>query len=192
MLPSLQTTNNRLQLSLLGLHRHSIPWSHSSHLWRNLVFPLRRQHNYTSGQELWLVEERCWNFQNCRLLFELDKILSWLKSERFRLVRYNFIRHSFFIFCHFSVIFCKSSRLHRQKLASCSKSATGLSPCYHQADIRMRSHRLLWLDDNSLLRRQLKWQKTWPKSKQNCDIYNVLKRFSFWPSIIERMEIGAS
>ena len=35
------------------------------------------------------------------------------------------------------------------KVASCSKSAVGLLPCCHQADIRMRSHRLLRLiNDN--------------------------------------------
>ena len=38
--------------------------------------------------------------------------------------------------------------LHRQKRASYSKSAAGLLPCCHQADIRMRSHRLLRLDDD--------------------------------------------
>ena len=38
--------------------------------------------------------------------------------------------------------------LHNQKHAICSKSAAGLLPCCHQADIRMRSHRLLRLDDN--------------------------------------------
>ena len=38
--------------------------------------------------------------------------------------------------------------LHSQTRASCSKSAAGLLSCCHQADIRMRSHRLLWLDDN--------------------------------------------
>ena len=38
--------------------------------------------------------------------------------------------------------------LHIQKHAICSKSAAGLLPCCHQADIRMRSHRLLRLDDN--------------------------------------------
>ena len=38
--------------------------------------------------------------------------------------------------------------LHRQKHASCSKSATGLLPYSHQADIRMSSHCLLRLDDN--------------------------------------------
>ena len=30
---------------------------------------------------------------------------------------------------------------------NCSKSAAGLLPCCHQADIRMRSHRLLRFDD---------------------------------------------
>ena len=35
-----------------------------------------------------------------------------------------------------------------KKCASCSKSAAGLLPCCHQDDIRMRSHRLLRLDDN--------------------------------------------
>ena len=35
-----------------------------------------------------------------------------------------------------------------QKRASCSKSAAGLLLCSHQADIRMRSYRLLRLDDN--------------------------------------------
>ena len=38
--------------------------------------------------------------------------------------------------------------LHRQKRASCTKSAADLLPCCHQADLRMRSHRLLRLDDN--------------------------------------------
>ena len=31
---------------------------------------------------------------------------------------------------------------------SCSKSAAGLFLCKYQADIRMRSHRLLLVDDN--------------------------------------------
>ena len=39
-------------------------------------------------------------------------------------------------------------KVHSQKPASCSKSPAGLWPCSHQADIRMRSHRLLRLDDN--------------------------------------------
>ena len=38
--------------------------------------------------------------------------------------------------------------LRSQKHASYSKSAAGLLSCSHQADIRMRSHRLLRLDDN--------------------------------------------
>ena len=38
--------------------------------------------------------------------------------------------------------------IYNQKHASCSKSAAGLLPCCHQADIRMRSHRLLRFDDN--------------------------------------------
>ena len=37
--------------------------------------------------------------------------------------------------------------VHSQKHASCIKSAAGLLPCSHQADIRMRSM-LLQLDDN--------------------------------------------
>ena len=41
-----------------------------------------------------------------------------------------------------------SSLLHSQKRASCITSAAGLLPCCHEADIRMRSHRLLRLDDN--------------------------------------------
>ena len=36
--------------------------------------------------------------------------------------------------------------LHSQKRAGCSKSAARLLPCGHQADIRMRSHRLLRID----------------------------------------------
>ena len=40
-------------------------------------------------------------------------------------------------------------QLHSQKCASCSKSAAGLLPCSHQADIRIRPHRMLArLDDN--------------------------------------------
>ena len=38
--------------------------------------------------------------------------------------------------------------IHSRKRASCSKSAAGLLPCCYQADIRMRSHRLLRLDYN--------------------------------------------
>ena len=41
-----------------------------------------------------------------------------------------------------------ASPIHSQKSASCSKSAAGLLPCCHQADIRMRSHRLLRFDGN--------------------------------------------
>ena len=37
---------------------------------------------------------------------------------------------------------------HNQKRASCSKSAVGLLPFSHQADIRMRSHCLPRLDEN--------------------------------------------
>ena len=37
---------------------------------------------------------------------------------------------------------------HCQKRASCSKSALTLLPDCHQADISMRSHRLLRLDGN--------------------------------------------
>ena len=40
------------------------------------------------------------------------------------------------------------SRIHSRKHVSCSKSAVGLLPCCHQADIRMRSHRLLRFDNN--------------------------------------------
>ena len=39
-------------------------------------------------------------------------------------------------------------QIHGQKCESCSKSATGLLPCCHQADIRMRVHLLLRLDSN--------------------------------------------
>ena len=39
--------------------------------------------------------------------------------------------------------------LHSQECASFSESAAGLLPCCHQADIRMRSHCLLRLDDNT-------------------------------------------
>ena len=39
--------------------------------------------------------------------------------------------------------------IHSQKGTSCSKSVAGLLPCSHQANIRMRSHRLLQLDDNN-------------------------------------------
>ena len=35
-----------------------------------------------------------------------------------------------------------------QKRVSCGKSAVGLLPCCHQADIRMRSHHLFRLHDN--------------------------------------------
>ena len=44
-------------------------------------------------------------------------------------------------------------KVHSQKRASCSKSAAGLLPCSHQADIRMRSHCLPRLDDNKLAAR---------------------------------------
>ena len=40
------------------------------------------------------------------------------------------------------------SLLHSKKRASWGKSAVGLLPCSHQADIWMRLHRLLRLDDN--------------------------------------------
>ena len=39
--------------------------------------------------------------------------------------------------------------VHSQKRTNCSKSAAGLMSCCHQADIRMHSHRLLRLDDNT-------------------------------------------
>ena len=39
---------------------------------------------------------------------------------------------------------------HSQKRATCSKSAAGLLPSSRQADTRMRSHRLLRLDDRDL------------------------------------------
>ena len=42
--------------------------------------------------------------------------------------------------------------VNSEKRASCSKSASHLLYCYQQADVRMRClHRLLPLDDNSLL-----------------------------------------
>ena len=40
------------------------------------------------------------------------------------------------------------SEINSQKRTTYSKSAAGLLPGSHQADIRMRSHRLLQLDDN--------------------------------------------
>ena len=46
------------------------------------------------------------------------------------------------------------------KRASCSKSAAGLLPCCHQADIRMRSHRLLRLDDDKFV---VSCQQAWCK-----------------------------
>ena len=45
---------------------------------------------------------------------------------------------------------CTHVPIHGQKRASCSKSAAGLLPCCRQADIRMRSHRLLRFDDNKI------------------------------------------
>ena len=48
----------------------------------------------------------------------------------------------------FSCLLYDFNLLHSHKRASYSKSAAGLLPCSHQADIRMRSHRLLRLDDN--------------------------------------------
>ena len=47
-----------------------------------------------------------------------------------------------------------------EKCKSCSKSAAGLLPCSHQADIRMRSHCLLQLDDN---KSAASCQKAWCK-----------------------------
>ena len=41
--------------------------------------------------------------------------------------------------------------VNSEKRASCSKSASHLLYCYQQADVRMRWHCLLPLDDNSLL-----------------------------------------
>ena len=38
--------------------------------------------------------------------------------------------------------------LHNEKSESCNKSAAGFAAFCQQADIRMRSHRLLKLDDN--------------------------------------------
>ena len=52
-----------------------------------------------------------------------------------------------------------SHHIHSQKRASCSKSATGLLPCCHQADIRMCSHRLPRLDDSSSTSCQQAWCK---------------------------------
>ena len=43
---------------------------------------------------------------------------------------------------------------------SCSQSAAGLLPCIHEADIRMRSHRLLRLDDD---KSATNCQETWRK-----------------------------
>ena len=43
-----------------------------------------------------------------------------------------------------------SNCVHSQKRASYSKSAVGLLPCCHEATFRMRSHRLLRLDDSKL------------------------------------------
>ena len=52
------------------------------------------------------------------------------------------------------------SVIHSQTRASWSKSAAGLLPCCHQADIRIRSHRLLRLDDNNSA---ASCQQTWCK-----------------------------
>ena len=58
-------------------------------------------------------------------------------------------------YCNFS-----EAHIHSQKRASWSKSAVGLLPCSHQDDIRMRSYRLLRLDDNkSAARCQQAWWK---------------------------------
>ena len=42
----------------------------------------------------------------------------------------------------------KSIKNKLQQFTSCSKSGAGLLPCSRQADIGMRSHRLLRPDDN--------------------------------------------
>ena len=48
-----------------------------------------------------------------------------------------------------SLVWFFSLFLHNEKCASCNKSAPSSLPCSHQAErIRMRSHRLLRLDDN--------------------------------------------
>ena len=43
----------------------------------------------------------------------------------------------------FNVYNIDALTVHNQKRARCSKSAVGFLPCSHQADIRMRLHRLL-------------------------------------------------
>ena len=52
------------------------------------------------------------------------------------------------------------SEINSQKRTSYSKSVAGLLPGSHQADIRMRSHRLLPLDDN---KSAASCQQTWCK-----------------------------
>ena len=47
-----------------------------------------------------------------------------------------------------NVVICKNILHILLQRASCTKPAAGLLPCCHQADIRMRSHRLLRLVDN--------------------------------------------
>ena len=53
--------------------------------------------------------------------------------------------HAGSVHCLFPIV---TSLERSQKRVSCSKSAAGLLPFCHQADIRMRSHRLLLLDGN--------------------------------------------
>ena len=51
-----------------------------------------------------------------------------------------------------------------KKRASWTKSAADLLPCSHQADIRMRLHRLLRLDDN---KSAASCQQAW------CELYQI-------------------
>ena len=76
------------------------------------------------------------------------------KSELCMYLEWNFSHWS----CWMNVL-C-SNCIHSQKRTSCSKSTACLLTGSHQADIRMRSHRLLRFDDN---RSATSCQQAWCK-----------------------------
>ena len=81
---------------------------------------------------MYWIEER--GIENVLESQELPSLLSVVRFEFIPVdYLYNIVQHH---------------PVHNQKRASCIKSAAGLLPCCHQADIRMRSHCLPRLDDN--------------------------------------------
>ena len=80
-------------------------------------------------------------------LCTMSNLLYFFTGTLLENVRVRYIKRC----CCFAVEEVLKIDLLSQERATCSKSAVGLLPCSHQADIRMCSHCLLRLDDNKSL-----------------------------------------